>query len=184
MTTTAHVSGLSDDNLVLIAPKYGSLADFQDTTDQSIRALKSSIFRHDPIRDIAILTLEGVEINFPYKLGNIDGLPVGSDVTTFGFPHADQGRLVLTMQKTEIGARLLLSSRGVKSKHVVLNVQARPGQSGGPVFTPDGKIVAAMILGSFAPGGGGTISLGGIDPLSLHQTTHAISAEYISGLLQ
>ncbi|MGJ0502448.1 MAG: S1 family peptidase [Methylocystis sp.] len=184
IATTAHVSGISDADLVAVLPRYRSLSDFQDTTDQAIRMIKLHLFRHDPVHDIAILSIESGSIEFPYKLGKVDDVQVGSDVAIFGFPHADQGRLVLTMQRTEIGARVLLGSRGVRSKHVVLNIQARPGQSGGPVFTPDGQKLAAMVLGSFAPGGGGGISLGGIDPHSLHQTTHAISAEYISELLQ
>jgi glycine cleavage system aminomethyltransferase T len=65
---------------------------------------------------------------------------------------------------------------------IILNVQARPGQSGSPVLLSDGRTIAAMIIGSYAPRAGGGISLGGVDPHTLHQTTHAISAEYIREL--
>jgi hypothetical protein len=41
----------------------------------------------------------------------------------------------------------------------------------------------ALLIGSYAPGGGGMVSLGGVDPHTLHQTTHAISAEYAKELL-
>ena len=88
--------------------------------------------------------------------------------------------MVLTRQDTEIGARVLITSGGIKAKHLVLNVQARPGQSGSPIFrTFDGQLVGVLI-GSYAPGGGGGISLGGVDPHTLHQTTHAVSSEYLS----
>lgn len=83
-----------------------------------------------------------------------------------------------------VGARVLLGAGGVKVKHVVLNTQTRPGQSGGPVFTADGRTVCAMITGGYSPtGAAGGIIIGGIDPQTLHQTTHAVSAEYIKGLL-
>jgi hypothetical protein len=90
----------------------------------------------------------------------------------------------LTQQRSHVGARIILGSQGIKTKHIVLNVQAKPGQSGSPVFSEDAKVVVAMVLGSYAPGGSSGISLGGIDPQTLHQTTHALSAEYISGLLK
>jgi hypothetical protein len=41
-----------------------------------------------------------------------------------------------------------------------------------------------MITGGYSPtGAAGGIIIGGIDPQTLHQTTHAVSAEYIKGLL-
>jgi hypothetical protein len=40
-----------------------------------------------------------------------------------------------------------------------------------------------MITGGYAPAGGGGVIVAGIDPQTLHQTTHAVSAEYILGLL-
>lgn len=45
-------------------------------------------------------------------------------------------------------------------------------------------MLVAMIIGSYAPNSGGSISLGGVDPHTLHQTTHAVSAEYILQMLQ
>jgi hypothetical protein len=90
----------------------------------------------------------------------------------------------LTEQRSSVGARIILGSQGIKTKHLVLNVQARPGQSGSPVFSDDGKLLVAMVIGSYAPGGGGGVIVGGIDPQTLHQTTHAISAEYITEILK
>ena len=43
--------------------------------------------------------------------------------------------------------------------------------------------VVGVLAGSYARTGGGQISLGGIDPASLHQTTHAVSAEYLREML-
>ena len=72
----------------------------------------------------------------------------------------------------------------IKSKHIVLNIQTRPGQSGSPVFRESDSMLVAMIIGSYAPNSSGSISLGGVDPHTLHQTTHAVSAEYILQMLQ
>ena len=120
-----------------------------------------------------------VAISSTIRIGGSDSAPVGTPISSFGFPHADNGRMVLTQQDTTIGARILIESGRIKSKHVVLNTQARPGQSGSPVFkSADGELIA-IIIGSYAPGGGGGISLGGVDPSTLHQTTQAVSAEYL-----
>ncbi|WP_274399888.1 trypsin-like peptidase domain-containing protein [Xanthomonas campestris] len=113
-------------------------------------------------------------------VGGADDATVGTQVASFGFPHADHCRMVLTQQDAEIGARVLIASGGIKAKHLVLNTQARPGQSGSPIFRKtDGRLVGVLV-GSYAPGGGGGISLGGVDPHTLHQTTHAVSSEYLS----
>lgn len=40
-----------------------------------------------------------------------------------------------------------------------------------------------MLIGSYAPQSSGSISLGGIDPQTLHQTTNAIPAEYINEMI-
>ena len=44
--------------------------------------------------------------------------------------------------------------------------------------------IAGILIGSYAPQVNGSISIGGIDPQTLHQTTHAISAEYIKEMLE
>jgi hypothetical protein len=82
-----------------------------------------------------------------------------------------------------VGARVLLSAAGTKVKHLVLNVQARVGQSGGPVYNDDFSLVCAMIVGGYTPPGPQSVILAGVDPRTLHQTTHAVSAEYIQDML-
>lgn len=182
LATTAHVTGPADANLCAVVPRIGQLNDYQDTTDSQVNTVPATLAAYDPIRDIAILKIDG-NFNTNIQLGSTDGLTVGSLVASIGYPHADHGRLVMTEQQSAVGARVILSAQGIKTKHIILNVQARPGQSGSPVLTIDGRFIAAMIVGSYAPGGASGISLGGVDPHTLHQTTHAISAEYIRELL-
>lgn len=188
--TAAHVTGPSDQGLAAIIGRADSILDYQDTTNNQIQAIYLKIINYDPIHDICILQAEAdvTQLYFgssPYTLGSSDDLLTGEPALSLGFPHADHGRLVLTQQASLVGARVLLGSSSMKVKHVVLNTQTRPGQSGGPVFTGDGKRIGAMILGGYSPLGskGSGVSIGGIDPQTLHQTTHAVSAEYILDLI-
>jgi S1-C subfamily serine protease len=182
MATSAHVTGSDDANLVLVHPRIEGFGEYQDTADPDVRMSPVTIVAIDPVRDLALVEVDG-SLPVTLALAGTDQVLPGSPVATLGFPHADHGRLVLTQQDTHVGALVLIESNGVKSKHIILNTQARPGQSGGPVFDAQSGEVVAVLIGSYAPGGGGGISLGGVDPHSLHQTTHAISAEYISKMM-
>lgn len=181
--TAAHVTGVNDDNLVCVISKTIGVSDYQDTTDKQIKTVPVKISAYDAVRDIAIVEADTVQIKLPYVLSGSDDAPVGAAVFSLGFPHSDHGRLVLTVQHSYVGARVILGSAGVKTRHLIMNVQARPGQSGGPVFLGSSAKIVAMMIGSYAPGGGGGISLGGVDPHTLHQTTQAISVEYIRSML-
>jgi hypothetical protein len=182
LVTTRHVTGGDETNLVVLAPRIGSLLDYEDTSNTSVSFANARITEVDTLRDICLLEIAGSGAP-PYRISAAEDVAPGDSVVTFGFPHSDTGRFVLTRQDTHVGARILIDASGIKSKHIVINTQGRPGQSGGPVFTSDASRVIAMVIGSYAPAGGGGISLGGIDPATLHQTTHAISAEYIAAML-
>jgi hypothetical protein len=136
-----------------------------------------------PIRDIAILKASGV--NYHGQLpgfGNFDDDNVGDEIAIFGFPHCVQGRRALTYQKTAIGAKVLLRESGIESKHAVINSQARPGQSGSMIFSPKDSSISGLLIGAWVPQQGG-ISLGGINPHELHQTTHCISFDHVTEML-
>lgn len=178
--TASHVAGTEGQGLVLAFKRLSEIHDYQDTGDTSLHLFPVEIAALDPFHDLAVLKATDVQIQSNISIGGADDVPVGSAVVSFGYPHADHGRMVLTQQDAEIGARVLIASGGIKAKHLVLNNQARPGQSGSPIFRrSDGRLVGVLV-GSYAPGGGGGISLGGIDPHTLHQTTHAVSSEYLS----
>ncbi|MGN7857985.1 S1 family peptidase [Bacillus subtilis] len=180
IATTKHVTNGDESNLHIIMPKY-NLSDYQDTSDKQVNIMTAEIFAIDPIKDICILKIQA-SVTPPYRLIGTDNVQPGTSVVVFGYPHANYGRFVLTQQNTQIGAKILIDSYGIKSKHIVLNTQARPGQSGGPIFDSSFQYVIGMLMGSYVPGEGG-ISLGGIDPHTLHQTTHVISSEYIMEMI-
>ncbi len=183
LVTACHVTSNDDNNLVMCLPKT-NVDGYQDTSDNQVRYVSVKIIKSDPIRDICILegNLNGSYTNF--KILGTDSIHVCEKLTIVGYPHCTQNRNVLTCQDATVGAKILIESSGVKSKHIVINIQARDGQSGSPVFRDSDSKLIAMIIGSYAPMGGGGISLGVINPQTLHQTTHAISAEYISKMLQ
>ena len=132
--TAAHVTGPSDDGILAIVGRADSLSDYQDTTEQSANGTKLKIVCYSPLHDIVILEFADPDnvVQFGYVLGSTDDITPGDPVLSLGYPHADHGRLVLTQQSSMVGARVLLSAEGVRVKHVVLNTQTRPGQSGGP----------------------------------------------------
>jgi len=182
IATTHHVVGSTDANLVILAPHTNDINAYQDLSDTSCRPLPVAIKEIDPIRDIALLK---ADIRFDSQipqLGSFDAVSVGDEVGIFGYPHCVEGRRALTYQKTELGAKVLLETSGIKSKHAVINTQSRPGQSGSLVFSPKTNSITGLLVGAWVPGQGG-ISLGGINPRELHQTTHCVSAEYIKGML-
>ncbi|MBA7520244.1 hypothetical protein ES705_12337 [subsurface metagenome] len=182
IVSTRHVVGAEDANLVVLAPHVANINAFQDLSDTTCRTVKVQIREMDPIRDLVIL--KG-DLTFNGKIpdiGSFDNDSVGDEIGIFGFPHCVEGRRALTFQKAEIGAKVLLESSGVKSKYAVINIQARPGQSGSMIFSPKNNTISGVLIGAWAPSGAG-ISLGGINPRELHQTTHCISAEYIKEML-
>ena len=152
--TAAHVVKSDDNNLVIITPKIGTTSDYQDTSNHQVNYIPVRISTIDPFRDICILTA-GTQAASNFNISSTDPVQTGEVVVAFGFPHADQGRMVLTQQRTEIGAKILIETSSIKSKHIVLNIQARPGQSGSPIFRINDFSLIGILIGSYAPGGGG-----------------------------
>lgn len=100
----------------------------------------------------------------------------------FGYPHCVHGRRAFTFQNAEVGSKVSMNNKGVKSKHAVANIQARLGQSGSPVVDLKNGAVVGMVIGAWVPGPGG-ILLGDINPYELHQTTHCTGANHILEML-
>lgn len=180
--TAAHVTNNDENNLVVSLNPNTNINGYQDTSDTKISFIKVRIEKIDPIHDICILKCDS-NIQSNIRISSTDNINIAERLGVVGYPHCTQGRNVLTYQETTVGAKILIESSLIKSKHVVLNIQTRPGQSGSPVFRNSDATLIAMIIGSYAPSSKGGISLGGVDPHTLHQTTHAISAEYILNMI-
>ncbi len=164
----------------LIVPRLTANG-YQDLTVQQVQFRPLTLVAADSLRDLAILELpEGDFVTAPYSITGTDATQPGDPVLLLGYPHAPRGRIVLTDQRSHVGARVLMATQGVASKYLVLNTLLRPGQSGGPVVNSRTNELVAVLVGAWIPeGAAGAIMLGDVDPAALHQTTHAVSAEYL-----
>lgn len=182
--TCAHVVKNDDSNLVIMLNELDADG-YQDTTKHEVKMINVRVRDMNPFADIAILQIKSGDMHTEsvMNIDNTDSILIGQEVGIWGFPHSDHGRKVLTYQKTEVGAKVIISASNIKTKNIVLNIQCRPGQSGSPVCSlKNGKLIG-MVIGSYGPKTNGGINLGGIDPQTLHQTTHAVSAQYIKEMI-
>lgn len=182
-----HIIGDSDRGLCILGSGLTSINEYQDTTNTSAKCGCVTIYATDTSKDITILKLNKefiatLPISSNSILGNFDDINVGETLYILGYPHCVEGRRVLTYQEATLGAKVILECNSIKSKHAVVNIQTRPGQSGSLVYSKRLNKIVGMLVGAFAPNSG--ISLGGINPRELHQTTHCISAEYISNMIK
>ena len=183
VVTTKHVVGNSDAGLCVLLPHITDINSYQDTTENRVKKITAKVIEADPLKDIVVLdTGLNFQGNLP-EIGGFDECSVGETLGIYGFPHAGEGRRVLTYHETKVGAKVLLESQGLKSKYAILNTQTRPGQSGSLIFSPKTNKIVGLLIGAYSQAGRGGISLGGINPAELHQTTHCISAEYIKEML-
>jgi len=179
IATAAHVVGLNDDNLVVIIPACQNMDDYQPAVRPLVTFMPAKIIAHDPIRDLAILSVPAITAKANWKVSTSDNVQVGDTLVYYGFPHADSGRIVLTRHDARVGAKILIPSPIIEVKYLVANGLARPGQSGSPVLHQETGNLVAILSGAYAPPSGGRVFVGNTDPATIHQTTHAVSADYL-----
>lgn len=182
IATSRHVIGDNTNGLVVLAPHIQKINDYQDISDNQCQPINATVTELDPVKDLVILKAEIVFIGAIPEICSLDEVLIGEALGIFGFPHCTEGRRALTYQSTEVGAKILLESSSIKSKHAVLNIQSRPGQSGSMVFSPRLQKIVGLLVGTYAPQDA-AIMLGSINPAELNQTTHVISAEYLKEMM-
>jgi hypothetical protein len=111
LATPAHVTGPADKDLCIVLPTIKTLQEYQDTTTTQVNMIAVEIVKYDPIRDIAILSgaKSGIKMTLTYRLDGSDSANTGAPVSSLGYPHADHGRLILTEQRSSVGARIILA---------------------------------------------------------------------------
>lgn len=183
VVTARHViSGVSG-NIVIIPPTDNNISEYQDTSNKRVNFYPVKLIEEDPINDLCILESVDVFTYNPIKISSFDEVNVGEQLGIIGYPHCNEGRLVQTLHHGLLGAKVLLESSGLKSKHGIINQQTRPGQSGSPVFSLKNNDVVGILIGAYSGATNVTIRLNNINPSDLHQTTHCLSAEYIKEML-
>jgi hypothetical protein len=184
LATAFHVVRGNDRNLVASLPAMSGVSDYQDTTVNHFNADAVKIVASDPMRDLCLLEMpKSWTAGVPYGIGGTDMLQPGAEVNVYGYPYMNFGRRVITVQRSHVGVKVLLSNQGIKSKYIVVNSYLHPGHSGGPIFDASTGTLWAVSIGSYSPGSGGMVIIGGVDPTTLHQTGHAVSAEYLKGMI-
>ncbi len=183
--TCRHVIGNHANNLVLVSSSSAdNIYEYQDTSNRQCKIIEvQSIETVNPLCDLVLLKTD-IYVSRISAIGTLDEVNVGDEVELLGYPHCvnDWQMHILTLQRTIIGAKILRESNGLKYKYAILNVQTRPGQSGSLVFCPSLQKVVGILVGGYAPNSG--ISLGGINPYELNQTSFCLSAEYINEMLE
>jgi|WetSurMetagenome_2_1015567.scaffolds.fasta_scaffold21591_6 hypothetical protein len=179
--TCHHVIGDNTDNIVIVPCKINKEG-YQDTSDIQCNIVDVSIRDINTVNDIVILSLKGT-MKSSVELGSLDDILVGDSVEILGYPHCvnDPYMHVLTYQFAIVGAKIIKESQSLRYKYVVLNIQTRPGQSGSLVYCERVNKIIGMLIGGYAVNCG--ISLSGINPSELNQTSFCISAEYIKEML-
>jgi len=148
IATTKHVVGSDPTNLVILAPNIADINAYQDTSDTKCNPIPTTVLEMDPIKDLCILKAEITFSGTLPQIGSFDEVNVGEKVGIYSYPHCVAGRRVLTFQETELGAKVLLESNSIKSKHAIINTQARPGQSGGVIFSPRLSKIIGVLVGA------------------------------------
>lgn len=185
LVTASHVIRGVKDRLV-ISPKVEiqHLSDYQDEIQDKFLIHPARVIEDDPITDICVLEVDE-DCKFDFSpLSGLDGINVTDVLSIYGYPHCNaNNRKVLTYQNAVVGAKVLLSCSGVKSKHAVLNIQTRPGQSGSPVVNLADRSIVGVLVGGYMRKGSEDILIGDMIPGDFNQTTYCVSAEYIKGML-
>lgn len=177
--TSLHVTDQDERGLVIISWATSGLDSYQ-SVPENVNYGEVKIVAGDPVSDVCLLRLEGnQETNF--RINGADFTRVTDKVNVVGYPHATENRLVLTVQSCTVGAKVNLPVSGIDVKHLVLNLQTRPGQSGSPVFRDDNQSLIGIISGAYTSPS--MIEIPGVNPGSLNQTTYAVSSEYLLAML-
>lgn len=181
IVTARHVVGNETEGLCVLLPHIPNINAYQDVSDLSCHSAPAIVEDINPITDLCILKIDLLFRGKLPTLESLDSISVGEKIGMFGFPHCVMGRRVLTYQETEIGAKMLLETSGIKSKYATINIQTRPGQSGSLVFNLKTGAIIGLLIGAYAPSSG--IIIAGINPHELNQTSYCISANHIREML-
>jgi hypothetical protein len=130
--TNAHVvneaeEGRADIRLVLDAGQ-----------NQKRQILRARLVRSDERLDLALLSVDPVPGLVPLLLGRDELLRETMPVRTFGFPFAPELGPDITVLESKITS--LRRSEG-SLREIQFDNRLNPGNSGGPVLGPDGKVV-------------------------------------------
>ncbi|MGQ0600452.1 MAG: S1C family serine protease [Anaerolineales bacterium] len=113
------------------------------------RKLPAKVLAHDPERDVAALKVEATGLR-PIELGDSERLQPGEWAFAVGHPFGVEGAAT---------AGILIGSGGNLPEQrgrewVMVNLQLRPGNSGGPLVDAQGRLIGVNTIMTGAESGG------------------------------
>ena len=137
-------------------------------TEQSVKTYSAKVLSVDKLNDLALLTIEDKDFveykSLPYQIAP-RSIEVGSSVFTMGYP------IVGTMgSEIKVTDGIISSKTGFQGNIATYQISApiQPGNSGGPMFSKDGKLVG--ITSSGIPGA--------------ENVGYAIKSSYLNSLIE
>lgn len=150
IATNSHVVNLSDDH----RPRRGEVRDAAvevvfDSGLPTERTAPARVVADDPDHDLAIIKVENVKnLPAPLDLANPPKLVETMPVLVCGFPFGESLATGRRHPAITIGKASVSSVRTDEAGQVAvvqLDGALNPGNSGGPIVTPDGKLVGVAV---------------------------------------
>lgn len=180
IVTACHV--VKNSNVLCVIPSNDiDIHYYQSTEMPEILCGYVTVEEANPMNDLCILKMQDGSFTGELPvISSLDNVHIGERLGMWGFPHCTLGRRLLTYQEMEVGAKMLMGKE-IQYKYATINIQTRPGQSGSLIAIPESGVIVGILLGTYAPESG--VSIAGINPLELNQSSYCISAEYIKEML-
>jgi S1-C subfamily serine protease len=103
-------------------------------------SLPARVLSSDPANDIAVLQIDAPSV--PLPIGSARDIRVGEDVMALGYPLTQiQGSQELRASFGRVNA---LSGLNADNRHLQIDVPVQPGNSGGPLIGPDGRVIGIV----------------------------------------
>jgi|GEM_PF-691000 len=138
------------------------------------RNLSGSIVHTDPRNDLAVVRVSPWTGDF-LVIADSETVPLGSDVLAAGFPDP-----AVLGKNPKVSKGIVNARTGVQDdpRHFQVSVPLQPGNSGGPVFAPNGHVVGVVAAGLNSRD---RFERGGYLPQSVN---YAVKSNYLFPLLQ
>ena len=102
------------------------------------KTYRGTVLGVDEVADLALIRLEQGAGLKPAPLGDSDSIRVGADVIAMGFPLSGKLGDSMTVTRGIVSAK---RSSGRSVKLIQTDAAVNPGNSGGPLIGPDGRVV-------------------------------------------
>jgi len=119
-----------------------------DEADSTVRA--ATVVWSNVPRDVAVLEVTGANFT-PAHFGDSATVQRGDRVFTVGNSYGDL-LFSFTVGYVSYVGRTLPASIGAAGKFIQYSTEARPGNSGGPVFNEAGEVIAILVRGDNSGG--------------------------------